>query len=272
MTTCSCQDGELPADTLLDRRLHMRFRGSGSVTDWHVPTLVASRDGTCKSGPQCVLKPVSEDNNKNRFTTRAFHKLLAHPLVFDVKQRLATANYRSMRQAFSVCLAFEDCRGLRILDVGCGTGLCISRLFSTKHNFVVGIDLNVAYTQWAKRLYPEIRFVAASADQLPFTEQLFDLVLLSSVLHHLPDPVSRNLFDDLKRTAASGATVLLSEPVWSDNRLSNRLLKWDRGHYVKTRDEWLELVSGHFLIKKDFVYQYAKTEFLGLVLAFRQSD
>ena len=242
------------------------------MTDWHVPTCVASTDGTCNPGPQCVLNSASEETNKNRFATRAFHKLLAHPLVFDVKQRLAAANYRGMRQAFSVCLAFEDCRGLRILDVGCGTGLCISRLFSTEHNFVVGVDLNVAYTQWARKLYPEIHFVAASANQLPFTGQLFDLVLLSSVLHHLPDPVSRDLFDNLRRTAASGATVLLSEPVWSDNRLSNCLLKWDRGAHVKSPEGWLELVSGHFLVKKDFVYRYAKTEFLGLVLAFRQSN
>ncbi len=242
------------------------------MTDRHVPTCVASTDGTPNIGPQCAPKSAGEKTNNSRFATRAFHKLLAHPLVFDVKQRLAAANYRTMRQAFSVCLAFEDCRGLRILDVGCGTGLCISRLFSTEHNFVVGVDLNVAYIQWAKKRYPEICFVAASADQLPFAGQLFDLVLLSSVLHHLPDPVSRDLFDNLRRTAASGATVLLSEPVWSDNRLSNCLLRWDRGPYVKTREEWLELVSGHFLIKKDFVYRYAKTEFLGLVLAFRQSN
>ncbi len=81
-----------------------------------------------------------------------------------------------------------------------------------------------------------------------------------------------DLFDNLKRATTSDATVLLSEPVWSDNRLSNCLLRWDRGAHVKSLEGWLELVSGHFLVKKDFIYRYARTEFLGLVLGFRQSD
>lgn len=218
---------------------------------------------------QCTPKPLVERGTHRRLARETFYRLLAHPLIFDIKQRLVTANYRGMRQAFSESLSFKNCHGLRILDVGCGTGLCIDRLFSARHSFVVGVDLNVAYTQWARRLYPQVHFIAGSADQLPFSEHSFDLVILSSVLHHLPDPVSMALFDNLRRVTARSATVLLSEPMWSEDQLSNCLVGWDRGKYVKTKDGWLELVSGHFLVKKDFTYRYAKTEFLGLALVPR---
>ncbi|UCC30770.1 MAG: class I SAM-dependent methyltransferase [Phycisphaerales bacterium] len=242
------------------------------MTDGYIHACVGPPESAREPDPRCTPSSAGEKTNNSRLAARAFYKLLAHPLIFDIKQRMVTADYRGMRQAFGAHLALEDCRGLRILDVGCGTGLCLDRLFCAEDNFIVGVDLNVAYTQWAGKLYPEIHFVAASADQLPFTGQLFDLVLLSSVLHHLSDPVSMDLFDNLKRATTSDATVLLSEPVWSDNRLSNCLLRWDRGAHVKSPEGWLELVSEHFLVKKDFIYRYARTEFLGLVLGFRQSD
>ena len=75
------------------------------------------------------------------------------------------------------------------------------------------------------------------------------------------------LFDKLKQATTTGATVLVSDPVWSEDHFSNCLLRWDRGAYVKSPEGLIELVSGHFLVKKHFIYRYSKTEYMGLLLA-----
>jgi SAM-dependent methyltransferase len=92
--------------------------------------------------------------------------------------------------------------GLRILDVGCGTGestVGISRLFPRAH--VVGIDVNEASLtrarELAQRMATGVRILRCDiVDELPLAlttgplvgEQAFDVVVSSGVLHHLSDP------------------------------------------------------------------------------------
>jgi len=68
--------------------------------------------------------------------------------------------------------------------------------------------------------------VHGSAEQLPFPDARFDLVLAIEVLEHLPDPATA--LAELARVAKPGATAVLSvpsEPLW-------RALNLARGKYV----------------------------------------
>ncbi|GAA5534026.1 class I SAM-dependent methyltransferase [Deinococcus aluminii] len=75
----------------------------------------------------------------------------------------------------------------RVLDVGTGTGV-FAEAFQP-YGEVVGADVNAAMLEAARELLPEITFVQAEAERLPFPDHSFDLVFLGHVLHEATDPV-----------------------------------------------------------------------------------
>lgn len=77
--------------------------------------------------------------------------------------------------------------GARILDVGCGLGLYVQR-FRAFGDDVHGVDVDAAKVGQASRTLPNIQ--VASAEQLPYAEGTFDLVLLHEVLEHLEDDLA----------------------------------------------------------------------------------
>jgi len=75
------------------------------------------------------------------------------------------------------------------LEVGCGEGVIAARM-QRRWDQVVALDLPDAglRADWRRLAGP--RFLHASAHQLPFADDRFDVVVAAEVLEHLPDPVS----------------------------------------------------------------------------------
>jgi len=201
----------------------------------------------------------------NQTLWNSIHGLLDHPLLFHTKQQIATSKFHSFKKAFLPFVKFGEIRGKNILDVGCGTGLCSHHLFSENANQIFGIDISFEYVRWAKRLYPHNHFTCGGADHMPFPAETFDFVLLSSILHHLPDHVAASLFSGIVGSCRKDACIIISEPIWSEDKVSNFLLRRDRGQFVKTAEGYLDLMKGHFTPKHQFVFKYARTNFLGVV-------
>jgi 2-polyprenyl-3-methyl-5-hydroxy-6-metoxy-1,4-benzoquinol methylase len=86
----------------------------------------------------------------------------------------------------------NEVSGKTILDCGCGEGF-ISLELSSRGANVLGIDLSSNKIRMAKKLEkrtnaPNVAFIIADAENLPFKEGAFDLVVLSEVIEHLPKP------------------------------------------------------------------------------------
>jgi ubiquinone/menaquinone biosynthesis C-methylase UbiE len=75
----------------------------------------------------------------------------------------------------------------RALEVGCGEGVIADKL-QRRFGEVVALDLADAGLRADWRRYGGPRFLHASAHQLPFADDQFDLVVAAEVLEHLPDP------------------------------------------------------------------------------------
>jgi len=69
-------------------------------------------------------------------------------------------------------------RGLRVLDVGCGTGRTTQKLHEHGAR-VVGIDLSEAMVLRARKLHPEIEFQVMDARKLEFQDSSFDVIFFS---------------------------------------------------------------------------------------------
>lgn len=82
--------------------------------------------------------------------------------------------------------------GLRVLDVGCGTGAQLKR-YVDAGCMASGVDLSPSMLEAAKKhLGSEVDLRLADATALPYEDDTFDIVLCSMFLHEL-DPDTRSL-------------------------------------------------------------------------------
>jgi SAM-dependent methyltransferase len=95
-------------------------------------------------------------------------------------------------------------RGKLVLDVGAGSG---------RHSFeahrhgasVVAVDVGDAIHVARRNLPTGVVTVQADAEELPFQDAAFDLVMAIGVLHHLPDP--RRALSSLARLVRPGGYI-----------------------------------------------------------------
>ncbi len=131
-----------------------------------------------------------------------------------------------------------DLRGRTVLDVGCGNGYHMWRMWGSGAETVIGIDPNLLfYNQFAsiKKYIPN-----APVWQLPFTLEAlpepsggFDTVFSMGVLYHRRSPVDHLL--QLKGCLRSGGELVL-ETLVIDGDVNACLLPEDR--YAQMRNVW----------------------------------
>jgi SAM-dependent methyltransferase len=102
------------------------------------------------------------------------------------------------------CLGSTEA-GLRLLDVGCGTGHQLAR-WSTRGYEVAGVDGSAEMLARARRNAPTADLHQAEVDRLPFPAQSFDRVACIEVLRYLPDP--RACIGEMARVLRPGGHCL----------------------------------------------------------------
>ena len=87
-------------------------------------------------------------------------------------------------------LGYDEARGLRVLDVGCGQGIDVYR-YALAGAQATGIDLTPRHVELARRHLSAMRLdaeiVEGDAESMPFGDATFDRVSSNGVLHHTPD-------------------------------------------------------------------------------------
>ncbi|HKE99878.1 MAG TPA: class I SAM-dependent methyltransferase [Actinomycetes bacterium] len=102
--------------------------------------------------------------------------------------RYLTERWVARLEGFLDRVAAEASTGTRrALEVGCGEGVIAQKLH---HRFdeVVGLDLPDAGLRSEWRSRPGPAYLHASAHELPFADDQFDVVVSVEVLEHLTDP------------------------------------------------------------------------------------
>jgi ubiquinone/menaquinone biosynthesis C-methylase UbiE len=99
------------------------------------------------------------------------------------------------------------------LDDGCGRGLYTNHL-TEKTNKVFAIDISLDNLKTQKRRMKEgkrIFFILASAENLPFRNKSFDLILCTEVLEHLDD--DKKAIGEIARVVKDKGKAIISVPV-----------------------------------------------------------
>lgn len=106
--------------------------------------------------------------------------------------------------------------GMRILDVGCGTGYFARLLTSGSENVTaVGLDLDETFIRYARELADNeglpIEFVTGDALSLPFEDRSFDLVVSHTFFTIVPDP--KKAMEEMKRVVRPGGMIASVTPM-----------------------------------------------------------
>jgi len=130
------------------------------------------------------------------------------------------ASYDEMRSdAYRTCFAYSRKRldalidgylpqrgdGLKVLDVGCGTGHYMARLRSRGFD-VAGVDGSEEMLVHARESNPESRLEWADVERIPFGDAEFDYIICIEVLRYLPDIAG--LLKEMSRLLKPGGVVL----------------------------------------------------------------
>ncbi len=114
---------------------------------------------------------------------------------------------RGLERRLEIMRRRVDLEGKRILDIGCGVGAFVRRLreFSQR---VAGIDIDAERVIEGGKEVPDLAL--AVGESLPFTDGVFDIVLLHEVLEHVTD--DRATLREARRVLAPGGRVVIFCP------------------------------------------------------------
>ena len=96
--------------------------------------------------------------------------------------------------------------GMRVLDVGCGTGALtdelVSRLPGSK---VAAVDPSASFVEAVRARLPGLEVGRAEAERLPFDDHVFDAAVAQLVVHFMADPVAG--LAEMRRVTRRGGVV-----------------------------------------------------------------
>lgn len=136
----------------------------------------------------------------------------------------------------------------KLLDLGCGSGRGLKRFRSYGGWQTFGIDL---YFDKNASKYGDC--AKASGQDMPFSDKTFDVIYLSQVIHHVPNP--HKLLREVSRCLKEDGYLLLIE-----NLEDNALLRISRELYP-SHDGMQEIGDFSRLKKRDIQKLLAKTGF-----------
>ncbi|MBS1249026.1 MAG: 23S rRNA (guanine(745)-N(1))-methyltransferase [Chloroflexi bacterium] len=152
-----------------------------------------------------------------------------------------------------------------LLEIGCGLGHLVGQF---EVDFLTyGIDINPWAVQQAKREFPVVPFSLASAEELPFADNVFGVVIIKHVVEHLPKP--KRAIRELGRVLSPGGVLILSTPNLDSLLKPLKGEEWigyqDPTHIsLKSPAEWLNLLrdEAHLTVERVFSDGFWDTPYL----------
>lgn len=113
------------------------------------------------------------------------------------------------RDVPAVAALLDAGRGMRVLDVGGGTGMVAELVAPQCTVFVLEPDARKVAHGHLER--PRFGFIEAGAEQLPFPDHHFERVLALLSFHHFPRAVQGPALREMRRVLVPGGRLVMHE-------------------------------------------------------------
>jgi len=100
-------------------------------------------------------------------------------------------------------------KGSKILDMGCGSGLPITK-FLAQHHDVTGVDISEKQVELARRQVPEATFIKADMADISFPDETFRAICSFTAIIHVPREEHADLFKQFYRMLEMGGLLLVT--------------------------------------------------------------
>ena len=158
-------------------------------------------------------------------------------------------------------------RGARLLEIGSGLGHLVSQL--EDHFGTYGMDLNHWAVKQSKSVVGETALQTASAEEIPFSDGSFGVVIIKHIVEHLPNP--ERAIAEIGRVTAPGGILILSTP-----NLDSLLKPWKGEKWIGYQDPthislkppliWLDwIVRAGFSLERVFADGFWDVPYIPLV-------
>ena len=135
-------------------------------------------------------------------------------------------------------------RGARLLEVGSGMGHLVGQLSAEFEAY--GMDLNHWAVNKSKEFAEKASLQTASAQELPYEDGAFNVVIIKHIVEHLPNPAKA--INEIGRVTEKNGILILATP-----NLGSLLKPWKGDKWIgyqdpthislKQPEEWLQLIQ-----------------------------
>lgn len=146
--------------------------------------------------------------------------------------------------------------GMKLLDMGCGTGTILKRLSGKCAIKGFGIDVEEKMLEIARKKCPEMQIINCSCDNTPFEADSFDAIVACMAFHHFPN--KEDFAKECARLLKKGGKLYIADPKlpFIIRKLLHGILK-------------LLKICGRFFTEKEFIAFFSDYEFARV---FSKSD
>jgi len=175
---------------------------------------------------------------------KAYYRYIEHYDWVDVADHLKGVEaliYRKRARLMRRLIAKYSIRTNRHLDLGCGTGLILRHLPSGS----IGLDINLSNLEKVAHYVPTALLTQGDAENLPFRDGSFDMIVCTEVLEHLPNP--SQAITEISRCLAKDGVLIGSvphvSPLWRMRFLSSTCPREDPFHNTYRKSEVRKLLE-----------------------------
>lgn len=154
----------------------------------------------------------------------------------------------------------------KVLDFACGTGY-ISKLIPDEK--YIGLDINKSYIEYARKKFPNKKFILAKPGELPFKKEEFDLILFLTAIHHIEDKELHQLMEKFKSILTKdGRMIIIDAPPVNQQThpLVKFIMKNEVGGSLRTSKDLETLCSKYLKIEKNNTINFGKYRIIEIIL------